>query len=143
VWAEAAKWLNKFDEAVLTVLDADGYPLSVRVNPRAYDGATGELPTTLPAEPRAAEGPADLLCHYHDEKMWKIKAIQIRGRIAKRDGAWMFQSTGFDAPPKLAFLSFVKGARTSAQKYLDRRGLQRPAVNWAAVKEIQRRGSRS
>jgi hypothetical protein len=34
VWAEAAKWLGKFDEAVLTVLDTDGYPVSIRVDPR-------------------------------------------------------------------------------------------------------------
>ena len=34
---------------------------------------------------------------------------------------------------------FIKGTRTSGQKYLDKRGLDRPAVNWAAVKEIQRR----
>jgi pyridoxamine 5'-phosphate oxidase-like protein len=40
VWAKAAKWLTKFDEAVLTVLDANGYPASVRVDPRAYDGTT-------------------------------------------------------------------------------------------------------
>ena len=68
MWAEAAKWLNKFDEAVLTVLDSDGYPGSVRVDPRAYDAATGELPSAVPDALRAVEGPANLLCHYHDER---------------------------------------------------------------------------
>jgi hypothetical protein len=139
VWAEAAKWLGKFDEAVLTVLDADGYPVSVRVGALTYDAATGKLPAALPDVLRAVEGPANLLCHYHDEKMWKLKAIQVRGRLEKRNGEWDFVSTSFKAPPKLALLSFLKDIRTSAQKYLDKRGLERPEVNWAAVKEIKRR----
>jgi hypothetical protein len=91
---------------------------------------------------RIVEGPADLLSHYHDEKMWHLNAIQVKGRIENRDGAWVFQSTKFDAPSKLAFFHFLANARTAAQKYLDKRGLQRPPINWPAVKEIQRRASK-
>jgi hypothetical protein len=138
VWAEAAKWLKKFDEAVLTALDADGYPISVRVDHRAYDATTGRLPVPLPAELRAVDGPANLLCHYHDAKLWNLKAIAIKGRLAQRDGTPVFESTSFD-PPKFALIAFVRNVRTSAQKYLDKRGLDRPAVNWDAVKELQRR----
>ena len=94
----------------------------------------------MPDAVRAVEGPANLMCHYHDEKMWKLKAILIKGRVENRDGAWVFVSTAFSPPSKLEVLSFIKGrAGTSAQKYLDKRGLKRPAVNWAAVKEIKRR----
>jgi hypothetical protein len=39
------------------------------------------------------------------------------------------------------FFQFLANARTAAQKYLDKRGLQRPPINWSAVKEIQRRAS--
>jgi hypothetical protein len=99
VWAEAAKWLGKFDEAVLTVLDADGYPVSVRVGALTYDAATGKLPAALPDVLRAVEGPANLLCRYHDEKMWKLKAIQVRGRLEKRNGEWDFVSTSFMRRP--------------------------------------------
>jgi hypothetical protein len=139
VWAEAAKWLNKFDEAVLTVLDTDGYPASVRVDPATYDAATGELRAILPDALNAAEGPANLMAHYHDEKMWNIKNTTVKGQLVMRDGAWMFVSTGFDAPSKLAMLLFVKSARASGQKYLDKRGLQRPQVKWAPIKEITAR----
>jgi hypothetical protein len=139
VWAEAAKWLGKFDEAVLTVLDADGYPASVRVDTRTYDAATGRLSAPLPGVLRAVEGSANLLCHYHDEKMWKLKAIQVRGRLEKRDGEWDFVTTSFKPPSKLALLAFLKGTGTAAQKYLDKRGLARPEVNWVAVNEIKRR----
>ena len=71
--------------------------------------------------------------------MWKLKAIQVRGRLEKRNGEWDFVSTSFKARSKLALLSFLKNIRTSAQKYLDKRKLERPEVNWAAVKEIKRR----
>ena len=139
--AEAAKWLGKFDEAVLTVLDADGYPLSVRVDTRTYNAETGRLPAALPDTLRAAEGPAGLLCHYHDEKMWKLKAIQVKGRLEKRNGEWDFVTTSFTPPSKLALFAFLKGTGTAAQKYLDRRGLKRPEVNWDSVNEIKRRVS--
>jgi hypothetical protein len=141
VWAEAAKWLGKFDEAVLTALDIDGYPFSVRVDTRTYDADTGRLPAALPGVLRAAESPASLLCHYHDEKMWKLKAIQVKGRLEKRNDAWDFVTTSFTPPSKLALFAFLKGTGTAAQKYLDRRGLERPKVNWVAVNEIKRRVS--
>ena len=40
MWAEAARWLGKFNKAVLTTLDADGYPVSVRLNTHGYVAAT-------------------------------------------------------------------------------------------------------
>ena len=139
MWAEAAKWLNKFDEAVLTALDADGYPVSVRVNPREFDSATGTLSVTLPETLGAVGSPANLMAHYHDEKLWKLNAIGIKGSLQRQDDGWVFQSTRFDAPSRLAFVQFLRGTSASAQKYLDKRGMQRPPINWAAVKEVQRR----
>jgi hypothetical protein len=139
VWAEAAKWLSKFDEAVLTGLDADGYPISVRVKAGDYDATTGSLPASFPSALRVVEGPANVLAHSHDEKMWHLNMIQIKGRLESRDGGWVFQSTNFDAPSKLAFIQFVRRNSAAAHKYLDKRGIKRPQVNWSAVKEIQRR----
>jgi hypothetical protein len=139
MWAEAAKWLNKFDEAVLTGVDAEGYPVSIRVNPRDYDATTGTLTASFPAALPVAEGPANVLAHTHDEKMWHLNMIQIKGRLESRDGGWVFQSTNFNAPSKLAFVQFLRANNAAAHKYLDRRGLKRPPVNWSAVKEIQRR----
>ena len=140
--AEAAEWLNKFDEAVLTVLDSDGYPASIRVDPHAYDATTGELPTTMPDALRAVEGPARLLCHSHDEKLWSLQMIDLRGHVEKRQDAWAFVVDDFQPPSKLAFLSFIGGARKAGKKYLEKRGLERPPVNWVAIKEVQRRAKR-
>jgi hypothetical protein len=88
VWADAAKWLAKFDEAVLTGLDADGYPVSIRANSRTYDATTGRLPVSPPSALHIAEGPANLLRHSHDEKLWHLNAIQIKGRLENRDDEW-------------------------------------------------------
>jgi hypothetical protein len=71
--------------------------------------------------------------------MWHLNMIQIKGRLESRDDGWLFQSTTFDAPGKLAFVQFVRNNSTAAQKYLDKRGLERPPIKWAAIKEIQRR----
>lgn len=139
MWDDAAKWLDKFGEAVLTVIDGDGYPASVRVSTSGYDRASGELTVSLPAAIDGANGPASLLCHSHDEKLWSLQMITINGTAQKRDGAWIFRTESFKPPSKLAVLDFIRNARRSAQKYLDKRGLRRPQVNWAEIKEIQRR----
>jgi hypothetical protein len=139
VWDDAAKWLNKFGEAVLTVIDTNGYPANVRVLTSGYDRASGELAVSLPAEIDGANGPASLLCHSHDEKLWSLQMITINGTVQQRDGAWIFRTESFTPPSKLAVLDFIRNASRSAQKYLDKRGLPRPQVNWAEVKEVQRR----
>jgi hypothetical protein len=139
VWTEAAKWLGKFEDAVLTVTDGDGYPASVRVVTHTYDAGTGELRVTPTDALNAIEGPANLLCHSHDEKLWNLQMITIKGTLEKRVDAWIFRSESFESPSKLAVLDFVRRARRSARKYLDKRGLAPPQVNWAAIKEIQRR----
>ncbi len=139
MWAEAAKWLGRFGDAVLTGVDVNGYPVSIRVNTREYDATTGTLPAVFPAGLHIAQGPANVLAHTHDDKMWSLNMIQIKGRIETRGDSRVFQSTSFDAPKKLAFVEFLRRNSVTAQKYLDKRGLQRPPVNWAAVKEVQRR----
>lgn len=139
MWTEAVKWLNKFPDAVLTATDRDGYPVSVRVPTHRYDGATGELSVLLPDVIDDTESPANLLCHSHDEKLWNLQMMTIKGTLEKRDGAWIFRSENFQPPSRLAVLDFVRNARKSAQRYLDKRGLPRPEVNWAAIKDIQRR----
>ncbi len=88
MWAEAAKWLGKFDETVLTGLDVDGYPVSIRVDPRNYDATTGTLPAAFPSTLHVIEGPANCSPTAHDEKMWHLNMIQSRvaSRVAAADG---------------------------------------------------------
>lgn len=142
MWAEAFKHLSRFPEAVLTAFDADGYPLSVRVRTHDYDATNGELHLVLPDELHAVEGPANLLCHTHDEKLWRLDSTHVKGYLRRRNGGWKFVSETFTSPPRLQMVAFLRATGRSAQRYLDKRGLARPAVNWAAVKQIQRRARR-
>ena len=139
MWSEAAAWLAKFDLAVLTFMDVNGYPASMRVETSGYDGATGVLTATVPDALIPVAGAANLMCHSHNEQLWNLKMMAIKGTLEQSEGAWAFRSKQFDPPSRLAVVQFVGNLRRSAQRYLDRRGLSRPEVNWDSVKEIQRR----
>jgi hypothetical protein len=146
MWADAAKWLAEFPEAVVTAVDADGYPVSVRQSAPRYDPATGRLPVVWPPDLAVAEGPAVVLCHYHDENLWNIKAIQIKGRLEGRADQCVFTTTAFRPPPRsqiAAFWRLAKDMRAAGKRYLAKRGLQRPAVNWDSIRELNRRARTS
>ncbi|MFZ1177472.1 MAG: hypothetical protein WAO15_14610 [Mycobacterium sp.] len=142
MWSEAAKEFANFTEAVLTALDPAGYPVSVRQMAPRYDAATGEFSVVWPPELPVAEGPATVLCHYHDKNLWKIRQIQIKGRLERRADQWVFTSTDFRRPPRsqlTLFWRMSRDMRRAGRRYLDRRGLEMPAVNFEALRALRRR----
>jgi hypothetical protein len=146
VWSEAAKELSKFPEAVLTALDPVGYPVSVRQAAPPYDPATGKFTVLWPPDLPVAEGPAAVLCHYHDEKLWNIKQLQIKGRLEREADQWVFTSTDFRPLPRsqlTALWHLARNTRKAGRRYLGRRGLEMPRVNWKAVQEVRRRAHNS
>jgi hypothetical protein len=141
VWSEAAKELAKFQEAVLTALDPAGYPVSVRQMAPRYDPATGEFTVAWPSGLSVSEGPATVLCHSHDEELRNIKQMQIKGRLERRADQWIFISTAFRQPPgsQLGVLwRLAHDMRRAGRRYLDRRGLEMPTVNWKALRALRR-----
>jgi hypothetical protein len=44
--------------------------------------------------------PATVLCHSHDEKLWNIQQMRIKGRLERRADQWVFISTDFRRPPR-------------------------------------------
>jgi hypothetical protein len=135
MWAEAAKHVAKFDEAVITALDASGFPVSVRQSKLSYDAATGTMPISLPDALGAVEGPANLVCHFHDEKLWGLRNISLKGRVERRAGAWVFQTTLFNPP---SMWKAIKGMRTSMKSYLAQRNLPVPKVDFAVIDAMWR-----
>jgi len=116
VWAEAAKALAKFPEAVVTAVDDAGYPVSVRLTAPRYDAETGQMPVVWPPDFAITEGPATVLCHYHDEKLWNIRSLQIKGRLERRGPHdWVFISTHLP-PRRGCSLRFGVSARTGGQR---------------------------
>jgi hypothetical protein len=141
VWSEAAKELAGFEEAVLTALDPAGYPVSVRQKAPCYDPATGEFTVAWPSGLSVAEGPATVLCHSHDENLWNIRQMQVKGRLERRADQWVFTSTEFRRPPRSQLTTFwrmSRDMRTAGRRYLDRRGLELPTVNWKALQALRR-----
>lgn len=139
--AEASTWIAKYRDVVVTAVDADGYPVSVRRARPRYDGINGiifELPDAL----RIKEGPANMLCHSHDEDLLHLSAIQVKGRLRRAGSTWVFVITAFTAPPSsqlVALWHLASSGRGAARRYLDKRGLGRPQIDWIAIRALQRR----
>lgn len=142
MWHQAAKELDRFPEVVVTAVSTDGYPISVRQTSRSYDERTGEMAVSIPANLSAVPGQAILLAHQHDEKLWNLNAIQIKGRLERRGADWVFVSTSFNNPPSFGEFTRLwqlqRTLRRSADRYLAKRGLACPEVNWAAIKHLRR-----
>ena len=140
MWQRAAESLNRFGEVVVTALCQEHYPVSIRQRPARYDPRTGEMPVHVPSSLAAKPGPASVLAHHHNEHLADLRMMQIKGRLEKRDDQWVFVSTAFTPPRRRKFAArwqMAKAMRRSSRRYLTSRGLARPQVNWAAIKNLQ------
>jgi hypothetical protein len=135
-WARVMARLAEFSSAVLAGRDAQGYPYSVRCQPQP-DHATRtlhvpELPGTL-----LQSGPASLLCHWHDERLWNQRSFLVRGMLMRSGAEWVFQPRqyieGVGYGGLMGLVRFVVGARRNAASYLAKRGLPRPRIPWDEV----------
>jgi hypothetical protein len=142
MWHQAANWLHRFGSAVITATAADGYPISVRQNSLPYDAENGEMRVSIPLNLGVVAGSANLLAHRHDENLWHLSAIQIKGPLEQRSTEWVFVSTSFDNPPPSGEIRRLwmlqRTMRRSANRYLARRGIARPKVDWAVINHLQR-----
>jgi hypothetical protein len=140
MWHLAAESLGRFPEAIITALSSDGYPISIRQRAPRYDGRTGEMPVLIPERVAVLPGPANVLCHYHNENLWDLQMLQINGRLERRDDSWIFVSTEFTPRPRGRLKSLwqmARAMRRSSRRYLATRGLARPQVNWTALKHLR------
>lgn len=85
MWGEIVNHLPSFESAVLTGLDGEGYPYSVRCRPYT-DPVRRVLRMRLPDGTPVQPGPASLLCHKHDESMWNLKSFLVRGELSRVPG---------------------------------------------------------
>ena len=141
MWQLASEWLSRFPEVVVTAFGIEGHPVSVRQHSPRYDAQTGEMPVLLPTSVAPVAGPANVLAHYHDENLWDLQIVRVKGRLERRDEGWIFISTAFTPPSPAGFKSrwqMAKAMRRSSSRYLAARGLDRPKVNWTVLKSMQR-----
>ena len=133
MWPEIARHAPGFAGAVLTCLEADGYPLSLRVAPR-LDPQSEVLRLDLPSGLRPEPGPACLLYHRHDERLGGLRSFVVRGALLRADDGYFLRPEtyvpGVGVSGWRGYLRFVVDGRRTAARYLARRGLPRPRLRW-------------
>ncbi|HEX9297410.1 MAG TPA: hypothetical protein VF881_16320 [Polyangiaceae bacterium] len=133
MWARAARDLAAYREAVVNAVDGEDYPLSVRQTAPVLDPATGTMPVAIPGALGAVAGPASVLAHFHDAKLWKLRAMLIKGRLERRGDHWIFVATEYIPPP--GPFAVIARARKATAKYLATRR-PRPEVAFDVIQRI-------
>jgi hypothetical protein len=142
VWSDLRAALALFPSIVLTWLDDAGYPVSVRLAVEPVD--TGQvLRFPVPAGLELRSGPASVMSHSHDEETWHLRTFMTRGFLEHDGEGWLFRPLtyipgasgaglgGFAQQIRIGFR-----ARSTAKRYLAKRGLARPAIPWDKIKAL-------
>lgn len=137
MWSKLRDALKLFPTVVLSWVDDDGYPVSVRVSPEPIDGAE-VLRFIPPADLELRAGPASVLGHAHNEETWNLKSFLARGRLERDERGWVFRPLAFipgaGVGSPLDQLKPALKMRPTAKRYLKRRGLSRPVIPWDNIK---------
>ncbi len=146
MWRDVTRHLRDFESAVLTGVDVEGYPFSIRCRPEP-DPATRTLRVQLPADLPIQPGPGSLLCHRHDQRLWNQKSFLVRGVLTGEPSGWVFRPSQFIPGAGIGgmkgLLRFVVSSRRAAQRYLAARGLRRPGIPWAQINATKAQVQRS
>jgi hypothetical protein len=133
-----ARRMRRFRSAVLAAVDGGGRPMLLRVVPELRYGGLF-LPT--PADQRLATGPASLLLHRHNANVGAMRGVVLTGSIdAQGDGFWFRADRLIDGQKRLDPVTaarVVRGLRSEANRYLERRGIARPGIPWDELKALK------
>ena len=116
--------VTRFPDAVLSAVDDDGWPASVRCRPR-YDRAQAVLRCDRAPGVEIVEGRASLLWHVHDAKLGRLRSFLVQGELVADGAEWVVTPTRV-----LGDVAVFGAARRRAGRYLAARGLARPQVPW-------------
>jgi hypothetical protein len=142
MWSDLARLLPTFRSAVLTGLDADGYPFSLRCQP-SLEPTTQTIRIPPPPGVAIQPGPASLLCHQHDEQLWNQRSLLVRGTLRTKPDGWVLEPRqlipGLGIGGPLAMIRGIVAARRTAGRYLAARRLARPRIPWADINAVKAR----
>lgn len=132
--------LRDYPNGVLSGIDADGYPLSLRCQPKA--DATGQrFIITVPDNVPVQAGKVSLLFHYHDELLNNLRSVSVQGTLQQQGDQWLFQPEkilpGLGTP---GFFQTIRDnlltPRRNAKNYLQKHNLPRPTIPWQRLRKI-------
>ncbi len=139
LWYDIVSHLADFPSAVLTGVDATGYPFSIRCKPEP-DAIKWVLRVQIPENTDIQPGPTGLLCHKHDKWLWNLKSFIVRGTLEQDAQGWILRrqqfipGTGIGGVMGMA--QFVRIGRRTAKRYLKKRGLARPGIPWDKIHTV-------
>ena len=137
--SELEQYMRLFTDAVLTGVDADGYPVSIRCQPR-IDETASTLRIQLPAEIQIMPGPAGLLWHSHDKNLWKLKNFALQGKLEHQAEFSVFfvqrLLPGMNMAGAPGPISTIVCGKRTMKKILRKRGLAQPAIPWDRMKQL-------
>ncbi len=136
MWDNLKQQAGTFPSAVLTSRDATGYPVSMRTH-CVIDDDRQELGVTVPAAVDAQPGPASLLLHHHNEQLWDLHIVVVRGELVRSGNAWIFRPQ--PRTPDPSAFRMILNCRKTTKAYLRKRGLARPRIPWDRLKAIKQR----
>lgn len=139
MWPELARYLPEFSSAVLSGLNATGYPFSQRCRPQ-LDPAMQVLWLDLPPDTPVQQGRACLLCHRHDERLWNLKSFVVQGVLERDDEGWRLRPErfipGVAIGGVMSYVRFIRDGRRTAARYWQKRGWPKPIVPWHELDEL-------
>ena len=147
MWDKITTNLKKYDNAVLTGIDANGYPFSVRCIPQidAY-----QLRVQLSPSTQMQSGQACLLCHRHNEFLWEMESFLLKGSLARDEHGWYFLpqrfipgNAGAGKGAMIASIRWLLNARRNTRRYLEKRHLPRPRIPWDEIKQLRTQALRT
>ncbi|MET8947228.1 pyridoxamine 5'-phosphate oxidase family protein [Streptomyces sp. NPDC004542] len=123
--------LRRAPSAVLAARDASGAPVLARTVPRPTpSGYLVDVPADCPVE----DGPAGLLVHRHDERLNHMYNAFVRGTVERTEAGWLLVPSTVIEPMGSGrardALRVLRQTKRSTDRYLARRGLSRPKVEW-------------
>lgn len=137
MWPNIRKHTAPFASAVLTGLDAEGYPFSVRCIP-TFDDNEQVLRIAPAAGEHVTAGQASLLFHSHNDQLWDLQIVQVLGTLEARGEAWAFRPERLlgDGGSAWKAIQMIVGARRTTRRYLAKRGLARPRIPWDRIRSL-------
>lgn len=141
MWDSLVSYMPRFNSAVLTALDSSGHPFSLRCRPQAEAVAQVlRLPLPEAEATPLMPGPACLLFHKHDDRLWNLLSFVVRGTLERDGHGWVLRPSqfipGVGIGGLMSYIRFLVDGRRTTNRYLRQRGLPRPRIPWHEWQEV-------